>query len=573
MRPELIRVTCAADTLSEAPSPEAGGSGQRTITGRIATYGADVSPMGPWSVVRLAEGALNVPDAPGRVKLLMGHDDARVIGSLAEDGFAVDGQEVTASFRLARTAAADEALTLAQDGHLDGLSVGYLVRDGRDLVEDGNDVFEVTAADLYEVSLVAFPADHQARVSAVTAKDNHAMTAVSEPQDRGVIDVAPADGPSALVTAEQISEAVRAAMAQLAPERTAPAAAPDLGGVRAEQAVTPDGWGRFVPGYTARNGTHVTAGDYISALLRHRDGDSDAWGRVQAALADDTTAKVPGLLPVPVVQPIIDTLAPIRPVFESLSSRVMPANGSKFQRPHIKTHVAVGEQTTELTEVPSQAMEVVLSDVSKRTIAGALRLSVQSIDWTTPALLDLVVSDFAKVYARWTEEDMSAKFAAGATGSPLLVGAAADPVKFNGAMYQATAQSWNEGGVLPNRVWMSTDVWSLIGSMVDANSRPLYPYFGSASNALGTLSPGRMLAGGNGNEVGSYAPVVGPFLPKGTLIVGPSQYAEVYEDRRGMLRVADPSALGQVLGWYGYIANYNAVPKSFVPVKFEDPKK
>lgn len=565
MRPETIRLTYVRAAASTTAS------GDRILSGQIATYGATVHPYGPWESVRLAAGSLSPASS---VKLLDLHDDSAVgsvIGSMTGDGLSVDESgNVTASFRMANTARAADAHSLVRDGHVDGLSVGYLVRDGAEVLEDGEYVFEVTAADLTEVSVVPWPADHAARVSTVTAKEGSTMTTltVTEPQDRGVVEVAP-DGTR--VTAAEISAAVQAALAELAPQFTAPAIPPQPGVRASEQEVTPDGYGRFLPGYTARDGQRITAGDYMSAVMRMRDGDGAAYARIAAALSSDTTTSVPGLLPVQIMQPIINTLSDVRPLFESCNLRVMPAIGSKFQRPKIKTHVAVGEQVTELTEVPSQAMEVSLDDVTKRTIAGALKLSVQSLDWSTPALLDLVIADFARVYAKWTEQDISKAFAAAATGTAIVVDPA-DGLALNAAFYDATAESWTAGGVIPNRAWMSLKGWSTIGSQGDKQGRPLYPYFGSSVNSMGSLSPAGMLSGGG--ETGSYRPVVAPYLAAGKdLFVGPSEYCEVYEDRRGMLRVADPSALGQVIGWYGYIASYFAVPDSIVPITFKTPVK
>lgn len=568
MRPELIRTTVDAG-LTVLAAAGTGPESPRTLAGRIATYGQTVTPQGPWPRVRLAQGSLSPALS---VKLLSNHDGP-VIGSMNPDGFAVDGGGVvSASFRMAQTAAADEAASLIRDGHVDGLSVGYIVRDGREVMEDGEPIFEVTQADLIEVSVVPWPADTDARVSTISAREGRPMTTptVTEPQDRGEVAV----GPEAVRTADEISAAVQAALAQLAPQYAAPAIPPQhahMVAAASDDRIRPDGYGRFLPGWTTRDGQRITAGDYMSALMRHRDGDGAAWSRISAAIeaenrvnaADQTTAPVPGLLPVQIIQPVIDTLSPIRPLFESLTARAMPSIGNKFQRPSIDKHVAVGEQTKELAAVASQAMEVKLDDVTKRTVAGSLRLSVQSIDWTTPALLDLVISDFAKVYAKWTEQDVSSVFYTNAKGTA-VVGDPADPAALNAAFYNATATSWKAGGIMPNRTWLSLDSWAAIGAQVDGNKRPLYPFFGSAVNALGTLSPAGMLSGGG--EVGSYRPVVAPYLPDGSIVVGPSDYYEIYEDRRGMLRVADPSALGQVIAWYGYIASYPAVPEAYVPI-------
>jgi hypothetical protein len=60
--------------------------------------------------------------------------------------------------------------------------------------------------------------------------------------------------------------------------------------------------------------------------------------------------------------------------------------------------------------------------------------------------------------------------------------------------------------------------------------------------------------------------VVSPGFPAGTCIVGASQFAEVYEDRRGALRVVEPKLLGWEIAYYGYFAGIVTEATAFAAV-------
>jgi HK97 family phage prohead protease len=134
---------------------------RRRLAGRILTFGQRIkNGEGWWS---FQPGSL-FWSAPGRVHLDRGHDLDRLIGvgeELAEVRGAID-----AVFKLARTAEADEALQLAEDGVLTGFSVEPQILQAR---RDPNDreVTLVERAQLRGVALTPIPADDAARLTAV----------------------------------------------------------------------------------------------------------------------------------------------------------------------------------------------------------------------------------------------------------------------------------------------------------------------------------------------------------------------------------------------------------------------
>lgn len=132
----------------------------------VAGYGAIFGNVDQGGDI-VAPGAFRESLASGRpVKMLWQHDPAKPIGvwdEVAEDarGLRVQGRIVT------ETEAGRDAMALLKHGALNGLSIGYRatkVRRG----DDGARV--IVAAELWEVSLVTFPMNERATVTAVKAK-------------------------------------------------------------------------------------------------------------------------------------------------------------------------------------------------------------------------------------------------------------------------------------------------------------------------------------------------------------------------------------------------------------------
>lgn len=166
----------------------------RTIEGLALPYGKIGAKYG--QKFRFAKGALSWSEV-GRVKLLREHGQA--IGRAVKLTDSAAGLRV--KFKVARGDAGDEALLLAEDGVLDGLSVGVDFDMAADTVPDpkARGVTLVRRADLREVSLTAMPAFDDARVTSVAASrtgDNTMQcTACGQVHAEGVACTAPTPTP------------------------------------------------------------------------------------------------------------------------------------------------------------------------------------------------------------------------------------------------------------------------------------------------------------------------------------------------------------------------------------------
>jgi HK97 family phage prohead protease len=560
-------LTCAESTAGQT---DKSGSDQRSnITGPIVEYGVEATPAGPFARVRFADGSLETPAELSHIKLLRDHDLGQPIGVMTGLETAENG--LTGAFRLGRHPAGVEAAGLVEDQILDGLSVGVLPVEYHD--EEGTTV--ITRGEIFEVSLVTIPAISSAR--AVMASQNRKEDPVN----------APAPAPPTAPTPEPTPDApgLAAVMASLAAlsarlDQTAPAAPAPLpeGALPPHTEQRPDGSGRVVsatqrtdfPGVRASNGRLITAGDYFAAFaagaLRGEWGEHAA---ITAALADQTTADVPGLLPQQIVGALLGRASGTRPVWDSFRSSAMPMIGGQFSRPRITEHVKVDVQSAQKTEIASKKYAVVLDDVQKTTLAGGLDIAQQAIDWTSPALLNELIFDFTQKYVGRTEKLACDALVKAATATPVNWDGTA--AKILDALVAASAQVFEALGedqdAMPTTAWISTDIWAMLAALKDTTGRAIFPALGP-TNASGTMDVARPDQGPAGT---GFRWVVGRKLPKQTFIVGDASFTESYENGRRFLQAVRPELLGLDLAYMGYAATYMPYGEVLVPVKVPAP--
>jgi HK97 family phage prohead protease len=131
----------------------------RTISGRGSVFGT--VDLGGDVVL---PGAFAKSIASGRkVAMLWQHDTREVIGMWTKVTEDADGLNVEGV--LADTPRGNEAYALLKMGAIDGLSIGYRTLDS----EWRDDVRAIKEAELWEVSVVTFPMNEEARVDAVKA--------------------------------------------------------------------------------------------------------------------------------------------------------------------------------------------------------------------------------------------------------------------------------------------------------------------------------------------------------------------------------------------------------------------
>lgn len=185
-------------------------AGSRTISGRVVPYGDVATSDGrQWAFAR---GSIRTGENLSRVKFLREHDVSKPIGVAA--GFDDREDGLYGTFRVARGAAGDEALSLASEGVLDAFSIGL----GGDTVWEAREgVNHVTFASVREVSLVAIPAFSEARIEKVAlSAANERIDTVTDVTPAADVKAAPADAPKVEFSSAAIADLGRAIAAGFA---------------------------------------------------------------------------------------------------------------------------------------------------------------------------------------------------------------------------------------------------------------------------------------------------------------------------------------------------------------------
>ena len=524
----MIKLQAQAVTIDAA----AGDTPSRTITGVAVPYG-ETAVVSDGTAVRFMPGALPVEGkAP---KLFMYHDSTQPVGLVTERVDTAEGMMFTA--RISATAAGDEALTLALDGVLDSVSVGV---NPTEFTIDNEGTMIVTAGEWLELSLVPIPAFSGAVITEIAASsDETVLTSETEPDEE---------------TTEQIEEIeVEAVQSDAVVEATIPTAP--------------------IPAQPKRQFAMPSAGEFMAAY--HIGGDTFANMNkavqefaqanrtpLQAAAGDVLTTDTPGLLPVPVLGPLVQDLNFLRPTIEAVGARAYPDGGTQktFVRPTITTHTSVAAQANELAAVSATTMVVASNSVSKSTLAGQVTLSIQDIDFTSPAAMGLILNDLMGEAMIASDNLCADNLLTAATSSGAWDGTVADLLK---SVYDAASDISNGRNWLPTHMFVSVDVWAQLGQLVGSDGRPIFPLIAnglSGYNALGSQDA----TSWNGNPLGLQLVVDSNFAAKTMVITrvgqGQGDAFEYYEQIRGLQSVEVPSLLGRTMSYHLYASTFAAIP-------------
>jgi HK97 family phage major capsid protein len=290
-----------------------------------------------------------------------------------------------------------------------------------------------------------------------------------------------------------------------------------------------------------------SAGQYALDMWRAGLGNAESRERLQVfnrAAAHQTTADNPGLLPEQILGPVVNFIDSSRPLVSTLGPRQLPSGS--WSRPRITQHTLVDAQSAEKAELASRKMIIGKVPVTAQTLGGYVNVSRQDIDWTQPAIMDLVINDLAGQYALETEQSAVQAFYTGATAGPTIP-ATPDGDAVAGALWEAAADVFvatqGQGRLI---AVCSPDVLGLVGPLF----APVNP-----QNAQSTgFNAGSFGTGAVGAISGISIVVTAGFAAAKSLMVLSSAAAEIYEDRVGALQVVEPSVLGVQVAYAGYFA-------------------
>jgi HK97 family phage prohead protease len=496
---------------------------RREISGKIVPLGTGEIGHTNLGAYTFAANSIEITD-PSKIKLLSQHDLKKPIGRMTAAETREDG--IYATFKLSRSSGGNDALIMAQEGLVTGLSIGAEIIASKPS-KDGHTV--VSSARLKEVSLVTVPAFASSEILEIAAEE--VIPVEENPQTESETAV------------ENTPETVAAPVEAAAVEAARPT-------VTAMYYTNP------------RLNLNVTAGEYAKAQLNASRGDADARELI-AALQVATVAENTGMVPPTYLKDVIGIIDSSRPFIDSIERAALPASGMKIFTPKLGTQAQVA-LTAEGAEFASTDTTVTFQEDDVVKFAGAGKLDLELVDRSDPSFLDLYLRELAASYAQKTD-NYAAKIAADGSAD-------SSSTTIYKAIAKSIADSYGIMRQTPNNLLVATsggndgvDYAGLLGE-VDGSNRPLYAA-AAPQNAAGLITQGST----NGTIAGLNL-VVDPNYTGGTAgvkvgLVYPTMAMRFHESGTLQIR-ANVVANGQLeIGIYGYVAVVNRYPTAFRAVQ------
>jgi HK97 family phage prohead protease len=521
----------------------------RMIAGKIAPYG-EVGYTSAGKVV-FQEGSINIPNVD-KVKLLMSHDNSKVVGRMRSVESKKDG--MYASFSVSRSTAGSDAILLAQEQLMDGLSVGVEVSAS----EPKGDYLLVTAAILREVSLVESAAFSSAAVQRIAAQAEIVDAEVSTTTKTSVT-----TSTTTSTTTETETETESEAAVSTAPETPNEDQTEEVAATTVEAArkiIRPS----VLNSQTVR--TPITSmGAYTEHKIKAALGNEDS--KLYVTAADDSFSTNPAFNPTQYLSEFPTNTRFGTPAIDACSQGVLPTSGMTINVPSLVTSAGGGTGVAPSVTVEAEAgavanvgMETAYLTGTVSKYSGMNTLSVELLERSDPNFYAELTQQLQNAYlTRLDTTVLAALVAAGQYSSGCdassdgVIEFASDAAR---KVYEAT-------GFFANNYIANGSQWQLLMGSTDSTGRPIY----SASqpmNAGGAVQPGSI----RGNVLGLDLYVDKNFAATTTIddsavILAPEAFT-VYRSATNYMSVNVVSNLQVQVAIYGYMATIAKMPNGIV---------
>jgi len=505
---------------------EAADTERRVIAGKIVPF----EEVGNTSVgkVVFAKGSIDIGD-PGKVKMLMQHRPEKPIGRMqsnykeAEDG-------IYASFKISNSMQGQDALILASEQLIDGLSVGVDVNKSI----QKKDYLYVTSATLREVSLVESPAFSAAQVTKVAASENEA-----EDTNQTTESEAPVED---LATAPQ--------------EAKAEAATPTVEAAR--PVIT-------APLIQTRVRTPIDSmAKYTEHKIKAALGSDES--KLFIAAADDFSNNT-AFNPTQYLTEFVTNTRFGTPAIDACSQGTLPASGMTINVPSLVTSAAGGTGVAPTVTVEAEGGAVSNTDMQTSYLTGTVSkysgmntLSVELLERSDPNFYAELTQQLQNAYLTTIDTAvLNGLLAAGTNGSATT----ADSDGIISYTAEAAAAVYKNTGYFAQNYIGNAAQWQLLMGAVDSTKRPIYNAI-QPMNAAGQVGPRSI----RGNVLGLDLYVDKNFSvttvdDQSAIILAPEAFT-VYRSPQAYMSVNVVSNLQVQVAIYGFMATIAKMPYGII---------
>jgi hypothetical protein len=477
--------------------------------------------------VVFAKGSIEIGD-PGKVKMLMQHSPERPIGRMQKFNQAEDG--IYASFKISASMQGQDALILAGEQLIDGLSVGVDVNKS----VQKKDYLYVTSATLREVSLVESPA-FEARVTKVAASESEAETPIETKESEAPV--------------EELATAPQEAKAEAATP-TVEAARPTI----------------TAPLIQTTLRTPITSmAAYTEHKIKAALGDEDSKLYVTAA---DSFTNNPAFNPTQYLTEFVTNTRFGTPTIDACSQGVLPEVGMSISVPSLVTSAAGGTGVAPVVTVEAEGGAVQNTDMETAYLTG----TVQKYSGMNTLSVELLSrAGYPGFYAELTQQLQNAYLTAidtAALTALLAAGTSASAVSADSdgivaySAQSAAAVYKNTGYFAQNYIANPAQWQALIGAL-DNTGRPIYNAI-QPMNAGGDVRPSSIRGSVTGLDLfvdKNFSQTA--FDDNSAVILAPEAFT-VYRSPQAFMSVNVVSNLQVQVAIYGFMATIAKMPYGII---------
>lgn len=510
----------------------------RTITGLAVPFETETEII-PGFREKIARGAINLDTMPA---LFYRHSEP--IGVITAMSEQPDGLMIEA--RVSDTALGRDAATLARDGAIKSLSIGFFEREYTDsTTEDGATLRTQTAIDLREVSLVPIPAYEDAKITAVREAQTPTTPTTNTTKGTPMTDqITRAD----LDTLADASTDLARRLSLLEATGTASAPAPT---------------------------ETRSAGALIQAAVNGDETARNALAPFVGRAVNTTTAADARINEPTFVRDLVRLIDNANPLMSLFSTGPLPADGNTLEYARLKANtLSVTEQANEGVTLPTGGIETEVANCAVKTYGGGSVITRQVIERARTNVLDLTLrglaieagKNLASEFAKFFEKTVKGQNAKAIVSTKL-----ANELKWAdilGIMLDAS-ERFEDIAMACDGLIVNRETFAALASLEDKSGRPLLTVTGNnGSNTIGTVSAAGRYINLDGLKVVTNRHLTATGMGEGA--VGAfynSEALRVYTSGLASLQDTGVLDLTQTFSVYQYAAMADEIPSALVPLK------
>ena len=523
---------------------------RRIVSGLVAPYGeVGYTSAGP---VVFERGSIAIPDA-NKIKLLSQHQQDKPVGRAISFSDFTEG--VYGSFKLSSSTRGQDALVLAQENLVSGLSVGVDVTASKPM----GDYLLVTAAVLKEVSLVESAAVSSASVTDIAAARAalEAATSTSMKEKTTTIN-------TVIVEIEKETETEMEEAVTTAPENT-PEETPVDAPVEAEKVEAARKIIRPSVLDSQRVRTPITSmATYTEHKIKAALGDDTS--KLYVTAADDSFTTNPAFNPTQYLTEFVSNTNFDTPMINALSQGSLPQSGMTISIPSLVTSNGGGNGVAPVVTVEAEAGAVQNTGMVTEYLTGTVKkysgmntLSVELLERSDPNFYAELTNQLQRAYSLATDAAVIADVVAGGVQGTAVAATSAGIISY---VSTESANIYKNTSYFAKNYVAGPSQWSLLMGATDSTGRPIYNA-SAPMNSGGLSTPTSIRGNVLGLDLYVDHQMVSTTIDDSAFIVAPEAMT-VYRSPQAYMSVNVVSNLQVQIAIYGFMATIVKMPKGLV---------